>query len=252
MHTRAVADAAVMSIKRAIALSKAPNSSALMSIQTLGTEALGRFFLRLKQWFLPHLVGAMGIFLLVAYVTSFVLFSQWSGWWKWIGIVVTLCVYGTVALGYSLFTTCVLAVRLASVEWNDFIASVLEAVQEQALSRIAAMNVGLTKPEATRVIRGSVQEVFAAIPARQTGLTRRFMRMSLGLMAMAVRAVLFAKISKAVGRTVQLGKLFAGRTTLVGAVFLNLHFFATLLLGICYLAGITMLGLNIYFVFLLK
>ena len=73
-----------------------------------------------------------------------------------------------------------------------------------------------------------------------------------GVTAMAVRAVLFSKVSKWSGRTIQLGKFFAGKATLAGAVFLNLRFFTALLLAVCYAAGAALLGINIYFVILLQ
>lgn len=223
-----------------------------VSVRLLLIESLGRFAAALKRWFLPHLLGGIGIFLLVAYATSSTLFASWTFPLKWLGICLVLLVYGVLAFGYSFFTTCVLALRLACVEWNDFIENILSLVQERAASQLTDMNVGLTKPEATHLVRGSVKEVFASVKQQQTGLPRGVVILCLGFLAAATRAVLSAKILKWSGRTVRLGKVFAGKATLVGAIFLNLHFFATLLLGLCYLIGVVILVLNIYFVFLLK
>ncbi len=221
-------------------------------VQVLFQLALGRFAAALKRWFLPHLLGGIGVFWLVAYATASALFSSWMLPFRWVGVLLTLFCYGVIAFGYSLVTSCVFALRLACVEWNDFVDDIVGLVQDRAASQLADMNVGLSKPEATHLVRGSVRDVFASVKQQQTGLPRGLVILCLGFLAAAVRAVLSAKILKWSGRTVQLGKLFAGRATLVGAIFLNLHFFATLLLGFCYAVGAAVLMGNIYFVFFAK
>lgn len=251
-RTPAVRVAVAMTTKDSIPLSTGPIPLENANVQALFAQALARAAQKLRQWFLPHLVGGIGLFLLMAYVTSATLFAHWASVWKWLAICLVLAGYGVVAFCYSFFTTCILAVRLVCVEWNDFIDHVLTLVQDQTAHHLADMNVGLSKPEATHLVRGSVREVFGAMKTKQTGLARGFIILCLGLLAAAVRAVLSAKIIKWSGRTVQLGKLFAGRATLVGAIFLNLHFFATLLLAACYALGLLVLAVNIYFVFLLK
>jgi len=223
-----------------------------MSVRLLLASSMEHFVAALKRWFLPHLLGGIGVFLLVAYVTSSTLFASWVFPLKWLGIWLVLLVYGAIAFGYSFFTTCVLALRLACVEWNDFIENILSLVQERTASQLTNMNVGLSKPEATHLVRGSVRDVFSSVKQQQTGLPRGIVILVLGMLAAAMRAVLSAKIMKWSGRTVQLGKVFAGKATLVGAIFLNLHLFATLLLGLCYLAGVAVIVINIYFVILLK
>ena len=223
-----------------------------VSVRLLLVASMARFVEALKRWFLPHLMGGIGVFLLVAYVTSSTLFASWVFPLKWLGIWLVLLLYGALAFGYSFFTTCVFALRLACVEWNDFIDNILSLVQERAASQLTNMNVGLTKPEARHLVRGSVRDVFSSVEQQQTGLPHGFVILCLGLLAAAMRAVLSAKIMKWSGRTIQLGKVFAGKATLVGAIFLNLHLFATLLLGLCYLVGLVVLIINIYFVFLLK
>ena len=163
-----------------------------------------------------------------------------------------LTVYGGCAFLYSLFTACVFGLRAACIHWNDFIEGVLDRVQTQTAAHVADMNVGLSKPQARSIIRGSVRDVFSSLRAQETAWPRLFLWVGLGALALVVRVVLSAKISKWATRTVQLSKLFAGRATLVGAVFLNLHFFATLLLWACYALGVAVAVLNLYFVFLLK
>ncbi len=222
------------------------------TVQVLFTQAFAQLMQKLRQWFLPHFIGAIGLFLLMAYVTSFTLFTHTTSVWRWLGTLIVLSGYGIVAICYSLFTTSVLALRLVCVGWDDFIENILLLVQKRVACHIADLNMGISKAEATQVIRGSVSEVFSSIKTQQTGFSRGFMILCLGLLATAVRTVLSAKIVKWSGRTIQLGKLFAGKTTLVGAVFLNLHVFATLLLVVCYACGFMALAVNIYFVILFK
>lgn len=234
-----------------------PTSVPLSAVSTPGVQALFQASLadlvaQLRRAFLPHLVAGIGIFLLVCYVTATAFFASWPAVPKWVAFGVLFVGYGAVALCYSLFTTCVFALRLACLCWNDFIENVLELVQNQACAQVAHMNMGLSKPEAVRLVRGSVRDVFSSLRCTQTPWPRLVLWVGLGFLSLAVRAVLRAKILKWTGRTVQLGKLFAGRATLVGAVFLNLHFLATVLLCVCYAWGVAVLAVNIYFVFLLK
>ncbi len=221
-------------------------------LQLLAKASLTGLAWELKRWFLPHLVGGIGLFLLLSYATSVTLFSSWPWGLKWLGVGALLAVYGTGAFCFSLFTACVFALRAACVHWNDFIDAVLELVQTKTAGHVADMNVGLSKPEACGVVRGSVREVFISLRQKEVSFPRLFLWVGLGALALAVRAVLTAKISKWATRTVQLSKVFAGRATLVGAVFLNLHFFATVLLGACYALGAAIVAVNVYFIFLLK
>ena len=223
-----------------------------LRVHVLFQAAWADFAFQLKRSFFPHLIGGVGLFVLVSYVTACTLFATWPGPFKWIGVGVLFVCYGGAALCYSFFTACVYALRLACVRWNDFIDDILELVQQQTAKQVADMNVGLSKPQAASLVRGSVRDVFVSLRQTQAPGPRWVLLAGLGCLAVAVRAVLRAKILKWTGRTVQLGKLFAGRATLVGAVFLNLHFFATVLLCACYALGAAVLAVNIYFVFLLK
>lgn len=222
------------------------------SLQLLAKTALAGLAWELKRWFLPHLLGGIGLFVLLSYVTAGTLFATWPVGLKWLGIGVLLVLYGTGAFFYSLFTACVFAVRTACVYWSDFIDGVLDLVQTQTAQHVADMNVGLSKPQARSVVRGSVREVFSSLRQQEKAFPRLFLWMGLGVLALAVRAVLSAKISKWATRSVKLSKIFAGRATLVGAVFLNLHFFATVSLYVCYALGISVVVVNVYFIFLLK
>ena len=244
--------AVAMATNHSIPLSSAKDTLKKSSVQVLFAESFAHLVQVLQRYFLPHLLGGLGLFLLMAYVTSFALFAHWTSFLKWVAILFVLLLYGVVAFSYCFFTSCVFALRLACVEWNDFIAAVIDLVQERSVAQLTDMNVGLTKPEAAHLVKGSVRDVFASVKHQQSGWGRAIAVLCLGFLAAVIRTVLSAKILKWSGRTIQLGKLFAGRATLVGAIFLNLHLLATLILGICYALGLSVLSVNIYFVFLLK
>ena len=221
-------------------------------LQVLFKRALADFAAALKRWFLPHLLAGVGLFLLISYVTSTTMFHTWPTGVKWVGVWILFLVYAVVALMYSLATTSVFALRLACMHWNDFIEHVLELVQMRIAEQVSDLNAGISKSQARSLVRGSVREVFSSLREHNSSLPRLLLFVCAGALAAAVRAVLCAKIVKWSSRSVQLTKLFAGRATLVGAVFLNLHFFATVLLCACYAFGLAVETLNIYFVFLLK
>ncbi len=214
--------------------------------------SFANLLISLRKYILPHFAAAIGVFMLSAYVTSFTLFFGWHSAWKWAAIVLLVLFYALCALGYSLVTTAILAVRIACVYWGEFIEEVLDRVQSYAAEKAAQLPAGLSRQQAKTVLRASIHETIAGFRPSQTGLARAVFLLIAGATAIAVRAVLFSKISKWSGRTVQLGKLFAGKATLAGAVFLNLRFFSTLCLIVCYIIGGLVLVLNIYFVILLK
>lgn len=232
-----------------IPLSVAPQPNGL---KTTFERACGQFAADLKCWFLPHLLASAGIFMVVAHATALSLFASWDFSFKWLAIFLLLALYGVLALGYSAVTSGLFALRLACRQWDSFLEEVLTQVQDRAVAQVTDWEVGLSKPQAQAVVRGSVREVFSARPASRNGLGRLFVFIMAGITSAALRAVLFAKIAKWSGKTIQISKLFAGKATLAGAVLLNLHFFTTLLLWLCYAVGGAILVVNIYFVFLLK
>ena len=214
--------------------------------------ALANLAASLRRWLLPHFGIGLGLFLLTAYVSSFVLFSSWTSPWKWLGIGIVFLLYAAAAFCYSFFTTCLLALRLACIHWGEFLETILDHIQTYAAEKAAGLNTGLTKPQAKTILRASIRETVTQFHPAQTGLARALGLFTVGVTVIAVRAVLFSKIGKWSGKTLQLGKLFAGKATLAGAIFLNLRFFSTLLLALCYALGAAAFIFNIYFVFLLK
>ena len=147
-----------------------------------------------------------------------------------------LVICAAATFGYMLLAAGVYALRLACITWDNFIDDVLDQVQEKMISRLDTFNDSLAKDQAKVLVRGSVQEVYENT-RRSATLPRWLITATLGVLMLAVRAVLTARILKFAGTTIKVSKIFAGKATLVGAIFLNLRLFATLLLAVVYIAG---------------
>lgn len=196
----------------------------------------------------------MGLFLLAAYA-SYQLLLKLSlpaplGFTV-AGIIFGL--YGLAAVVYSLVAACTFAVRSACIAWEDFIDASLDLVKDNLTTRLDGMNESVAKDQAKVLVSGSVREVFRQMGRHEFKRFPRWMAAAcLGVMTLALRSVLLAKIAKLSGTTVKLGTLFAGKATLTGAIFLNLRLFSTLLLIFVYAVGAAGLLINFIFVFWLK
>lgn len=248
MSATDAADAAAAMKTDSVAPSSPPQKN-------LFAQGLSGFASVLQKVFLPHLLAGMGLFLLAAYASYQLLLKPLhlpppldftAG-----GILFS--VYGAAAFLYSMLAASAFAVRSACIAWEDFIDKTIELVKENAASRIEDMNEGLAKDQAKTLVSGSVREVFKQIGQRELKSFPRWLAaVFLGIVTLALRSVLIAKIVKISGTTVKLGKLFAGKASLAGAVFLNLRLFSTLLLILIYAAGAAGLAANILFVFWIK
>ena len=143
-----------------------------------------------------------------------------------------------------LLAASVYALRLACATWEDFIDDVLDQVQEKMISHLDTFNDSLAKDQAKVLVRGSVREVYENT-RRSTTLPRWLVTVTLGALMLAVRAVLTARVLKIAGTTIKVSKIFAGKATLVGAIFLNLRLFSSLLLILVYGVGGIVLAANI-------
>lgn len=200
----------------------------------------------LRRVFLPHLVAGLGIFVVMAYATYAIILAPLQGpvLLKNLSALLLVFLYGAVIFLYSLTAACVYALRLACVTWENFIDTTLDQVQEKMISRLDNLHDCIAKDQAKVLVRGSVREVYENT-RRSTTLPRWAVAVTLGALMLAVRAVLTARIIKLAGTTVKVSKIFAGKATLAGAVFLNLRLFATLLLGLVYAVGGIVLLFNV-------
>lgn len=209
----------------------------------------------LQKVFLPHLVAGMGLFLLAAYASYQILLKplHLPAALDFALAGTMFAVYSLTAFAYSMLAATAFAVRSACAAWEDFIDSTLDLIKENLAARIEDMNEGLAKNQAKVLVSGSVKEVLTQLGKQNSKHFPRWMATTfLAVVTLALRSVLIAKIVKLSGTTVKLGKLFAGKASLAGAVFLNLRLFSTLLLILIYTVGVMGLLLNFIFVFWLK
>ncbi len=198
----------------------------------------------LRRVFLPHLLAGLGLFALMAYVSyqTFLVPLSVPTAFKNSLAVVFFFIYAIAIFGYMLVAASVFALRLACITWEDFIDDTLNQVQEKMISHLDSLNDSVAKDQAKVLVRGSVREVYEST-RRSSTLPRWLITVTLGTLMLAVRAVLTARILKLAGTTIKVSKIFAGKATLVGAVFLNLRFFSSLLLILVYgLGGIVLLA----------
>lgn len=221
----------------------------------LFTQGMLGFASVLQKVFLPHLLAGMGLFLLAAYVSYSLLLKplHLPGPLDFALAGLLFAVYSMAAFAYSMLAACAFAVRTACAAWEDFIDASIDLVKENIASHIQDMNDGLAKDQAKVLVSGSVREVFRQMGKNELKRFPRWLAAAfLGAVTLALRSVLIAKIVKLSGTTVKFGKLFAGKATLAGAVFLNLRLFSTLLLLLIYAAGAMGLAANFLFVFWMK
>lgn len=223
--------------------------------QNLFLQALGGLLTVLQKVFLPHLAAGMGLFIMTAYVTYSFLIQplHLPKTMEWGMVFLVLGVYALFFFLYSFVTANIFALRSACAVWDNFIDDMLELIKERVTSKIANMSEGIAKEQAKVVVAGSISEVAGIFSNYERKSWLRWISaVLLGIVTFAMRSVLLARIIKISGKTVQLGKIFAGRAALVGAVFLNLRLFSTLLLWFLYAAGVLMVLINFLFVFWLK
>ena len=236
--------ATVLAMKTdSIPLSPAPETPAKAGVLVQGMKNI---FLVLQKVFLPHLAAGMGAFLIMAYATYALVLepAHLPATFHFILAFLFFGLYGFAAFTYSCFTASIFALRTACVTLEDFIDDMLAQVKENLAARIDDMNEGLAKDQAKVLVSGSVRDVFQTVRKQELKKFPRLLAaLFLGAITIAMRSVLIARIAKISSTTVQLSKVFAGRATIIGAIFLNLRLFSTLLLLFVYgVGGAVLLG----------
>ena len=190
-----------------------------------------------RRVFLPHLAAGAGLFLLIGCALYFSGLQPFSSSVKIILSVLIFSAVGSICFGYALVASCVYAIHLACGAWEDFIDDIIDKVQAVMLARVENLQDGIAKDQAKVLVRGSVREVFQNTRRAPSALPKWMLTLCLGVLMLMVRAVLTARVIKLAGTTVKVSKIFAGKATLAGAVFLNLRLFTTLVLWLIYGAG---------------
>ncbi len=204
----------------------------------------------LRRVLLPHLLAGLGLFLLCFFSTHQLAIapSPLPDVFKTVLRVLFLLFYGAGAFFFAMIAAGLYALRLACVGWDNFIEDLIDKVQEKMVSHLDTMQDSIAKDQAKVLVRGSVGEVFEAVRRQPSKLPRWVVTLTLGVLMLVVRAVLTARVLKLAGTTIKVSKIFAGKATLVGAVFLNLRFFTTIVLWLVYAAGFGAALLNVMLV----
>lgn len=204
-----------------------------------------------KRVVLSHLAVGGGVCLILTYFcyTYLIAPCRFPQPVELTGVLLCLFIYGGVCLLFSLLASGVCALRRACVAWEEFLEHTFDQVKENLVAHLGDMDEGLTKDQAKVAITGSVREVvYSFRPQSSTVIARWLLSFVLGCITLAMRSVLLAKAVKISGTTIRMSKVLAGKATLVGAVFLNLRFFSTVLLGFLYIVGFLLVWLNIWII----
>ena len=234
---------------------KPPSPIFVENSQGLFYQALGSLANALQTGFLPHLLWGLGLFLLTTYTSYFFLFRsfQFPSAIENFLLIVFFLICGFAALFYGILLATAAAFYRISSDLEDFIEGVFDLVKSAVNAKIETMTDGIAKEQAKVVVRDSVGEVMQLFRSYDMRSFPRWLALVfLGGLTFVLRSVLVARIVKVAGTTVNFGKLFAGRATLLGAVFLNLKLFSLLFLWLLYVLGGSVLLFNLIFVFLWK
>ncbi len=239
---------AAVEIAAAMTTNSVPLSQVEPAAQNgLFLQAMQVAFSIFKTVFLPHIVAGMVLFLLATYVTYHFLIAPLfvSVWLNNLLLILCVAVYGSVVFGYCLLTAFVCTLRKACVAWEEFLEQIFDKVKESIVAKLDHFQDGLPKDQAKIIIRGSVREVVKQFkPESLSAVGKWLVAFVLGCITLAMRSVMIANVVRLSGKTVNFAKLFAGKATLVGAIFLNLRFFATLLLIVLYGIGAGLIVFN--------
>lgn len=201
---------------------------------------------------LPHLLGGFGLFALTCFATWRVFIAP-LGLPSVLGILLgtsVFAVYGVVIFLYAVFTASIFSVYAASVRVEDFLEEVFSLIKANVESKISNMDEGLAKEQAKVIMKNSVSEVYALFKTyKLKSFPAFFAWVLLGVFTFVTKTVFISRIVRASGQMVKMSAIFAGKATLVGAIFLNLRFFSVLALVLLYAMGAALAGLDFVFLF---
>lgn len=200
--------------------------------------SLGGFLVLLRRIFLPHFLAAGVLFALLGYAVYQTLFFMLPGLLAWVAVGLVCSVCGGLALGYGLAMAFLFTLRAVAESAEDFLYAWFASLKERVCLHVERMEEGVAKQQARVILENSLREVAAPLKAYRLGRGPAVVAgVFLSLLTFVTRSVFLARLARLSGATVNFSALFASRATLVGAIFLNLRWLASLLLWILYLGG---------------
>lgn len=240
-----------MDIKQTAVSGVAAPSTTAERLRAAFVLVLGGLAAVLRGIFLPHLLVSLGLFTLAGYG----IYKVWLGPlalpfpFSWVVAGLVVGGYGAAALAYALVTSLVFSVRAAAGYAEDFFYELFASLKDKVRARIDDMDEGLAKQQARVILDNSVREVFAGLRAFRFGPAPKAVAgVLLSLLTFVTRSVFLARLARLSGTTVNFSAVFAGRATLVGALFLNMRWLASLALCLLYGAGLCALLVNIWLI----
>lgn len=200
--------------------------------------SLGGFLVLLRRIFLPHFFAAGMLFALLGYAVYQTLFFMLPGLLAWVAVGLVCGVCGVLALGYGLAMAFLFTLRAVAESAEDFLYAWFASLKERVCQHVERMKEGVAKQQARVILENSLREVVAPLRAYRLGRGPAVVAgVFLSLLTFVTRSVFLARLARLSGATVNFSALFASRATLVGAIFLNLRWLASLLLWGLYLGG---------------
>lgn len=213
--------------------------------------ALGGALTVLQRVLLPHLLLALALFIFAAYALYHltVLEAKYPSIVSGFILFMGLSVGGALALGYALVTATLYALKQTATYAENFFYELWEALKEKVRQQINSMEEGIAKQQAKVILDNSLKEVLAPLHKLRIGSVPVLLSyILLALLTFVSRSVFLAKLARTTGATIHFSTIFASRATLIGALFLNMRWLATLGLWMMYAIGILILLWSVYLV----
>ncbi len=226
-----------------------PSVSSSERVKAAFLLSFGGLLAVLRTVFLPHLLAAFGLFLFASYTLYKVCFRGLPAPLAWLVSLPAVGGYGLLALTYAAVTSAVFAMHSAACRVEDLLYELFASLKDKVRAQIENMDEGLAKTQAKVILENSLREAFAPLKAlRFGGAPAALAGVFLSLLAFVARSVFLARLARLSGSAVNFSAVFAGRATLVGALFLNFRWLSALLLWALYALGALALAANLWLV----
>ncbi len=209
---------------------------------------LGGLLIALKRAVLPHFLLATVLLLVTGYAVYHHV-SAWPAPLNWLILFLSGILGGVLAMGYAFAGAFLYALKQAATYAEDFFYELFEALKDKIRAQIDSLEEGMAKQQAKLILDNSVREVFAPLKQLRIGsVPGVLLAVLVGILTFVSRSVFIARVARTAGTTVKFSRIFASRATLIGALFLNMRWLATLALWMMYALGVLILLWSVYLV----
>ena len=203
----------------------------------------------LKRSVLPHLSLGGCLWVMTGYAVYKLGFIklQLPGVMAWSLLIGLALLSAVLVTGYVFLTSLFSALKGAATYAEEFFYELFESLKDKVRSKIDTMDEGIAKQQAKVILDNSVREVLNPLKTlRFNSVPKVLIACLLAVLTFVSRSVFLARLARISGATIHFSTIFASRATLVGALFLNMRWLATLLLCLLYALGLLWLGWDIW------